>query len=361
MTLDLLDKMLEKSPVFIEGNIINLGTLSGVKVVRNPHYFLEKYDRLSLKSLEDQKVALIDENETNISRRGFPKFYLEERPDPIKINDFLFKNVKLFSELLINQNNLWQEIKNHIEKDVIILVIVDGLSYFDCVPKYEAKPCLVNDITKTREGYISIIGKPTIAQRLLNVGFVNLRGYSYWTRENDDTITDSIFTAFPKETMFKVNNFDQIIDNLEQKTLYKSYIQIVLGGLDHISHHSYDEPIIEPYIDRIFERLEKLKQLLISKKRKGVVIMTSDHGLLWRNKHNFEVLDDYILKDNSGVRYTNGKIIRDYLYPLNSCNKNYSLLKYPYITRSLRSTEWGIHGGISAWESIVPYVTKEVN
>ena len=39
----------------------------------------------------------------------------------------------------------------------------------------------------------------------------------------------------------------------------------------------------------------------------------------------------------------------------------YYLYHYPYLGSRIRANDSGVHGGLSYWESIVPFVRAEVN
>jgi hypothetical protein len=41
--------------------------------------------------------------------------------------------------------------------------------------------------------------------------------------------------------------------------------------------------------------------------------------------------------------------------------KEFALLEYPYLRRDLRANEWGVHGGLSFEESVVPLLSITIN
>jgi hypothetical protein len=40
--------------------------------------------------------------------------------------------------------------------------------------------------------------------------------------------------------------------------------------------------------------------------------------------------------------------------------KEFAMLEYPYLRRDLRTNEWGVHGGLSFEESVVPLFSYHV-
>jgi hypothetical protein len=89
--------------------------------------------------------------------------------------------------------------------------------------------------------------------------------------------------------------------------------------------------------------------------------LTADHGILWRDqlKADERFCPELAPEDARHPRYALGGIARDCARVWRSDGTTYSLLRFPYLTRPLRHTEWGVHGGISAWESVVPLVIRE--
>jgi hypothetical protein len=84
--------------------------------------------------------------------------------------------------------------------------------------------------------------------------------------------------------------------------------------------------------------------------------LTADHGILWREQieGRIEIVGDIYSQETHSPRYVKGHLLRPYGRQVTCDKQRYTLLGVPYLTRSLRSNEWGVHGGISAWESLVP-------
>jgi hypothetical protein len=219
---------------------------------------------------------------------------------------------------------------------------------------------LVDGITKTYEGYKNVVGDPTIGRNIFARGFSSLIGFSYWDRDNDPELTREIFVPFGMQEPNRVESFEQILNKLETSRLHKSYIPIVTHGLDQLCHKNYEKPLIEAHVNRLLSHFRELKTLIEKKGLRGLICLTSDHGILWKHKASLKIIDEPSQDILHSPRYLDGKILRPYVLPINCCGKNYSLIRYPFITRSLRNNEWGVHGGLSAYESIIPLIIEEV-
>jgi hypothetical protein len=89
--------------------------------------------------------------------------------------------------------------------------------------------------------------------------------------------------------------------------------------------------------------------------------LTADHGILWRDsiEGKIEVASDLFHEDARSPRYIKGALLRNYGRIIKSSGQAFTLLKLPWMTRNFRNDEWGVHGGISASESIVPLITRQ--
>lgn len=72
------------------------------------------------------------------------------------------------------------------------------------------------------------------------------------------------------------------------------------------------------------------------------------------------IADKIFSEDAKHPRYVLGSLLRDFTHIRKIDAQTYSLMRIPYITRPLKNTKWGVHGGISAWESIVPLIIRTV-
>jgi hypothetical protein len=63
----------------------------------------------------------------------------------------------------------------------------------------------------------------------------------------------------------------------------------------------------------------------------------------------------------SSHRYAKGIMHAPHSMEFSSNGTTYFSLEYPYIFKKLSSLEWGVHGGISFQENVVPFVKEEVS
>jgi hypothetical protein len=356
MEIEKIDKLLDCYPINIVGNPLLVCLLENVSVIRDAEKFERELDALSL--LANKRYVIWSDSEKSFR---FPKIKIESELNVEAINEKISNDIDIFSKVLTKQS----EIKNIILRscfkyDVVGLVIVDGLSYFDVEGFVNCTPCFVDGITKTYEGYKNIIGDPTLGRNIFLKGFSNLIGFSYWDREVDAELTREIFIPFGMKEPTRVESFEQILNKLKRSMVRKSYIQIVTHGLDQLCHKNYEEPLIEGHVVRLLNNFKGLKKIIEEKGFKGLICLTSDHGILWKHKASLKIIDEPSQDTSHSPRYLDGKILRSYALSMNCFGKNYSLIRYPFITRSLRNNEWGVHGGISAYESIIPLIIEEV-
>lgn len=114
------------------------------------------------------------------------------------------------------------------------------------------------------------------------------------------------------------------------------------------------------YISDIFEKFDALIDCFSNSHQNVLACLTADHGILWRHslEGKWSVINDLQVDDKRCVRHIRGSRIRDYILVKSGFGGTFSMLRVPYITRKLRNNEWGVHGGISAWESIVPLIIR---
>lgn len=357
-SMEKFSHILDFYPPIFEGNPLNLVFLENADIIKNPHNYLEKLDNLDL-TFEKREYLV-----SNYIGWDFPKFHFNKRPDPYALSEKLFMKFENLSNILLTQQNISPFIERNCKNkhiDIVIFLIVDGLGFYDLPEHTEAIPCLVQGISITEFGYRQILGKPYISQRLFNLGYKEQLGFSYFSIEENPLASD-LFPTFSPSQMFRVREFKEIIDQLKSKTFYKTYIQVTLSGLDHLCHAYRDRPPIDYHIKDILEKFDSLIDCLARPGINILACLTSDHGILWRDniENNLAIINDIFPEDIRAPRYIRGRFCRDYGHCVLSMGQNFTLLKYPFLTKKLRINEWGVHGGISAWESIVPFIIKTV-
>ena len=344
--------LLDHFPAGFAGNRLNLLFLDEAAAIRDGRAYLRRLHGPSL--IDEQREYLLDD----VCSWPFPRLHVAERPDPWSTSQRLFERFDDARAVLPTQGDIAERIDGMVRgsmPDVVALVIVDGLSYYDLPVESATEPCLVDGITITEHGYRQVVGQPSLSRRLFALGYAQQLGFTYFDPDRNDLARD-VYDTFAPSQIAKVSAFHQVIQTLSQVRLARAYIQITLAGLDQVSHAHYDRPPLEHYAEQIMAHYHELVACLSGQHQRVLVVLTADHGLLWREavEDKIVVVDDLFREDVRSPRYVKGSLLRPYGKRCHSNGQNYTLLGAPWMTRPFRSNEWGVHGGISAWESIVP-------
>jgi hypothetical protein len=299
----------------------------------------------------------------------------DHNPLTTALNDILFEKYDDVGASMLRQSQLSDHIaSNVITKEMVILVLIDGLSFRDIEdwtnliePDCCIEPCFVDVPTVTHVAFPNALGAPTLSERLFDLGFYHRLGFTYWTRE-DNALTDRLFQAIPE--VHKTSHFPHILATLREQFNSKgqdtkSYVQIVRTGLDGYAHSQRRRPPVSAVIDDIRQEFVSLIELCNEfHKKLGWQInlyLTADHGILWYDEFKSVVIGtaparsssrwcswrELYHQEESGKRFMVG-------------NTEYYCLGYPKLRRPPRIDEQGVHGGISFQESIVPFVTVRI-
>ena len=293
----------------------------------------------------------------------FPSHHLAGRPDPWSLSLKLFENFELARRVLIKQSDVASLIESHalrVRADTVVLVIVDGLSYFDLSEELDAQPCLVDGVTTTEHGYRAIVGDPSLSRRLFARGYVNQIAFTYYSIEGNELAGD-IHDTFAPSHVERVKSFQEILASAERLRVGKAYVQVTLSGLDQLCHAHHDRPPVSYYRDQVLYRFGSLIDTLSLSRRRVLGVLCADHGILWRDEleSRLKIIEDLHSEDARWPRYIRGSFLRSYGLNCQVHGHNYTLFCVPYMTRAFRNNEWGVHGGLSAWESIVPLIVRE--
>lgn len=345
-------------PAGFSGNPLNLLFLEDAVPIQSPRDYLRQLDAPSLVDERRQYVV------GSYPFWPFPVLSLKERPDPWLVSWRLFERFDEATQILPTQRDVGWIIESKVrqyEPDIVVVVIVDGLSYYDLLGDTDAEPCLVDGVTITEFGYRQVVGSPEISRRLFAIGYKKQIGYTYYSPDTE-TLASHILSQFSSSQIVKVRAFDEILEHLGREHLAKGYVQVSMPGLDQLCHAHRDRPPREHYLRETISRFEGLVDCLAKQNRQILAVITADHGILWREaiEDRIEIVGDLLPEDSRHPRYLEGHFLRDYGRCRTGFGKNYTLLRVPYLTRNLRSNEWGVHGGISAWESVVPLITRLV-
>jgi hypothetical protein len=310
--------------------------------------------------MDEQREYMFSSDLGEYAYFPFPYFSNDERPEPSELTEELFQKFDFAIKNIFSQDKIAEQIINLATKnqpDVIALILVDGLSYYDVTELEGVQPCIVPGLTTTDFGFRTIIGKPSISNRLFFHGYKRQKAFSYFDYSN--TLSASIHDGFPETDYIRIKETKEVLDALKNLRPKHDYFQIVLEGLDILCHSHFDAPPKEFYLSRIFDCLDKIEAIIRKKKLRYQIHLVSDHGILWNDTYdNFIITNDLLPEDSYHPRYVKGAFNRTYGRISNNLGLTVTLLKAPYIARAFRNNEWGMHGGISAWESIVPFITR---
>ncbi len=351
-------RILDYYPPAFAGNPLNLLFLDEARPIRSTRDYLRMLDLPSL--CEDRREYLLCEGRS----WPFPVKSTTLCPDPYSVTDRLWDRFDVADSVIITQADIATLLESRaaaFDPDIVLLMVVDGLSYYDLDANCDALPCLVAGASITEVGFRSVIGKPSISKRLFAMGYQQQIGYTYFGVSSND-LTGAIYSAFGSSQVRTIRGFSECISDVQSLNMPRGYVQVTLEGLDRLCHDHRDEPPIEYMVRQIVGRFTSLIDCLATRGRTVLACLTADHGILWRDCYEgrWDVVADLQSADSRHPRYIDGGRLRHYLREVTCWGKAYSLLKAPYVTRPLRSTEWGVHGGVSAWESIVPLVLREL-
>jgi len=354
-----LDAVLDHTPVVYEGEPLLLAELDNLVVERDVWQYVQRVDGLS--PLPVERTVLLGPVTSYFDRWPVMRMDVRAPTDLARFNRSLFENYDQVRQFAFTQSDIAAHIEEDLDVDVIVLLLIDGLSYTDWMDYPGVQSCLVEGPTITPVGFRNVVGKPSIARQLFEKGFRKRMGFSHWDRSN--TLTDVFFHGFdPAMQMFRANEFKEVLLALEKVPKEQTYIQILVNGLDAISHRHRGRPPVEAiarhlYEDVLLALVERLQELGAT----ALVYATADHGILWKPEP--EIDEELIVAQDERVkshRYAKGAFLIPHSRHFSCYGTNYTVLAYPYLFRPLTRLEWGTHGGISFQESVVPFVKLEV-
>lgn len=364
VTLEQLSQLLRQTPVMAQLHPLSLiFLLDEVQVFETVEGMIASLDSTEPQA-EIPMVAL--KIEERFAHR-LPSVRCDHDPFTTEINRFLLPKIELVQKWVLRQSQIPEAICKEASGDCVVLVMIDGLGYndwkrFACKgesPKefqISVDPCFVDGVSVTDQGMKRIVGEPTIAIRLAELGYERSFGFSYWEREDND-LTCKLFAGIT-EGVKKVKSFGEVLERLPDLPLEGAFVQIVRQGLDQASHKHRDKPNIASLVQQIFNELTELQRIFDEKHLTATIFLTADHGILWANEHDLKLYEPS--SGNVPPRYYEGLKSGEMIWRVQFQGSDFSLLAYPFVRRNLRSDEWGVHGGLSFEESFVPFVTVEV-
>ena len=357
VNLELLQNMLRLMPVMAEIHPLSLAFLPEETTV-----FEEVWELIAqLDSPEPQPIRpmLSTQIKTELQYR-LPSVRCTHDPLTTELNQVILKCFDFLRDHMLCQSEVADEIIRSICGDAIVLMLVDGLSYVDVkryAPQWLEKitPVIVDGASVTDQGMLRVVGRPPLVKRLFDAGFYRAFGFTYWERAKEP-LTDRIFAGFG-DRVLRVRSFEEVLSSLEGEDIHGTFVQIVRAGLDGSAHRQREMPNIEAILNDILKDFERLAQLLEQKRTSALLCLVSDHGLLWAPEHNLQI---YEFSEAAHPRYYEHARQDEHMLKVEFEGKEFSLLEYPYLRRPLRSNEWGVHGGLSFEESVVPFLSLDI-
>jgi hypothetical protein len=352
-----LSKAINAYPAAFRGNQLNLLFLNDAHPIYDSRDFLRQID--SLKLQQERREFLLGKQEG----WPFPTIRIDDRPDPWAVSEALFEHFGHAGKILPTQGDIGRILVDEALKDdsdVVLLMIVDGLSYYDLPEEIEAMPCFVSGVSITDFGFREVIGKPSVSQRLFSQGYRNQVALTFFAKDSSP-LSAELHSTFGASQLNRITSLAEGMAIINSAEIWRGYVQIVAPGLDKLSHYHADRPLIKGNINRILERQEKVIDCLSKKGRKVLACLASDHGILWREQaeDKTQIAADLFSEDIKHPRYLKGSLNRSYAKAIKCGSNSFTLLRAPFLTRNWKHSEWGVHGGISAWESIIPVIMRK--
>jgi hypothetical protein len=373
MKLDRILQLLDQSPVIAEIHPVSLCYLP---------------QDVTVSTSLAETVWLLDDMPTTLPGRilvtspnlqyagRFPQIRCDHNPFTESLNSVLFSRFDEIASHMLCQSILAARILGEARAcETIVLFLIDGLSYRDIAGATTVfsqtttiEPCLVDGPTTTRLAFSHLIGSPSLATRLFEIGYHRRLGFTYWTRD-DNSLTDRLFHSIPdvrRTVQFSevLTALRRLLDQIGQQNS-KTYVQILRTGLDGYAHGQKRKVPISAVVAEICREYEQLIEVCAEHcretERRARLYMTSDHGILWRDEFEPEVVGE--APPTSNARYCTWKELyhqRDHGRRFMVCDEDYYCLDIPKTRRQLHLDEQGVHGGISFQESIVPVVTTRI-
>jgi len=369
---EILGGVLQRSPAIVKAHpLFPLALPKDVKIVTDGLDILEKID--DREHLVNHQTVILDQHPLLVDR--FPTLEFPTHPSIDAINANMRYHLPYMREHLLTNHKVADYIQEDVSRngyDVVVLLLIDGLSYGDVYTLWGelVQPCFIDGVSVTYQhrddkllssvGFASIINSPSIQRRLYHLNYRNHLGFTYWKSSNNE-VSRYLFDGISNTT---VESFKSIIQYLKSSTLLPyTYIQIMREGLDGLAHgkrelHSMEQESASRAID---DDVTTLLNILETSGCHSVLYVVADHGILWKTEHNLRNLSSVM---SSHSRYTILKpedSIQEHTELFTHDSFSYFLYVYPYIGAVIPKNHHGVHGGLSYQESIVPFAKFEVN
>ncbi|MCB9105082.1 MAG: hypothetical protein H6633_12700 [Anaerolineales bacterium] len=106
-----------------------------------------------------------------------------------------------------------------------------------------------------------------------------------------------------------------------------------MDGLAH-NRREVSKHEIQATTKSIHQDFRDLVNLLAEKEVRGAVYLVSDHGILWKNQHDFQVLE---CNDKKHPRYATSDLLQpEYTTKFATQLQEFYLWQYPFLGRSIK-------------------------
>ncbi len=347
-TLLTLQDLLLHTPVISELHpLVPLCFEPDIRLVDDAEEYIGQLDDLLPCKIE--KVIITKKHPLLMQR--FPFIHIDELPSTEELNKKMHFNLEYARKKLITNHTVADFVEEEIRQhtcDIVILLLIDGLSYED-VRGWNTyiQPCFIDGPSITfaeneskeineKVGFPAIVNNPTLFARLQIQGFRAARGFTYWSAETNTT-SDLIFRGIPTS---KIEDFSAVIRKLEQQVFSeKTYIQILRQGLDGLAHHrrELDHGEIQSAVDAIKNNANQLLELFKKKGLKARLYLTADHGILWKDEHDWQVMNFPHCHHRYAERMLTAQE-KGYAENISCAEISYALLRYPYLANKYQQT-----------------------
>ncbi len=354
--MDAFGRALKAYPAGFAGNPLNLLFLDGARPIAHALAYLRALDAPA--PHPDRREYL----HRQLGGWPFPTVTVTARPDPWAVSHALFAHFDLACGVLNRQEDIGAILAARAEEnvpDIVALMVVDGLSYYDLPANTGALPCLVTGPTITPYGYRRVIGDPPVGKLLFDRGYHEQIGLTYFD-PSGNALAGDLFSLFGKSRVHRMPAIAAGMDWLSGQSLTRAFVQVTAMGLDQFSHSHRDRPPRDRYLTDTLAAFTALVDCLRAGGKRVLACLTADHGILWRDVFDAHPPEYAELNEATAhPRYLAHAIMRPYGLVRTTTAGTSTLLRVPYLTRAMRVNEWGVHGGVSAWESIVPLIVLE--
>jgi hypothetical protein len=355
-TFEDLQHLLTLGPVMVEGHpLLPLALPPDVQIEDDSTALAHTLDSPTL--FPERRVLL-----TRIDPRWhgrFPSLCLPHLPPETALDRYLPDRVDTARARLGTQADRAARLAARIlasDIEVVLVLLIDGLSYLECHHWTEQPaPVLVDGPSTTEFGFDQILRASGLVDRLLDSRRYRLHAYCYWDRPRN-ALTDRLFRGVAVQP---VRTFAEAYAALRSTDLRGQVVFVLREGLDELAHRRRELSPAEraATVQEIHNDFRRLCALVADRGLSGLVCLLADHGIRWREGGEIAALAP--AAESHNARYTLYPPGPKLAVPVMVRETPHYLLRPGLLARPPRQNEAGFHGGISAAESLVPFLIQE--